>query len=170
MNNVNVSELGKFFSAVKENPSQAKKNKSVTGVWVFEEGKPQFVSTIEYPKGKVVFNTELPSFAGGWGTSPDPIQYCLHGLASCFAATLVATAAAENIELKKLEVTAENWMDLRKQLGLSEENIIERVKFTVRAEGPSRDTLDRLLVLTKERCPGVECLTRAVPLEVELKT
>ncbi len=170
MNNVNVSELKKFFSAVEENPSLAKKNKSVTGVWVFDEGMPQFVSTVEYPNGKVVFKTELPSFAGGWGNGPDPIQYCLHGMASCFAATLVATAAGENIELKKLEVTAENWMDLRKQIGLSKENIIERVKFTVRAEGPSRDTLDRLLVLTKERCPGVECLTRAIPFEVELKT
>ena len=90
-------------------------------------------------------------------------------MASCFAATLVATATAESVELTKLEVTAQNWMDLRKQLGLSEDNIIEKVKFTVKAEGPSRDVLDNLVALAKERCPGVECLSRSVPLEVDLE-
>lgn len=136
---------------------------------MFEEGSTQFISTVEYPQGSATMKTELPLFAGGWGTSPDPIQYCLHGLASCFAATLMATATAEKVALTKLEVTAQNWMDLRKQMGLSEDNIIEKVKFTVKAEGPSRDVLDRLVVLAEERCPGVECLSTAVPLEVELE-
>ena len=168
MNNVNLQEMGKFVSAVKADPAQAQKSKSVKGSWVFEEGKPQFVATVKYPQGDTVFKSELPTFAGGWGTSPDPIQYCLYGLASCFAATFVATATGEGIQLTKLEVTAENWMDLRKMIGLSNENIIDRVKFTVSAEGAPRDELERILALSEERCPGVECLTRAIPLKVGL--
>lgn len=81
----------------------------------------------------------------------------------------MATATSENIVLTKVEVTAENRMNLLKQMGLSEDNIVENVKFTVKAEGTSRDELDRLVALSRERCPGVECLTMSVPLEVELE-
>jgi uncharacterized OsmC-like protein len=169
MNNVNTKEMERFFLAVQKDPTQAKKSKRVTGSWVFEQGKPQFVSTLEYPAGSVVLNGELPAFAGGWGTSPDPIQYCLYGLAACFAATFVATAANEGVQLTKLEVAAENWMDLRKQMGLAKDNIIEKVKFTVHAQGASRARLEKIVALAEERCPGIECLTRSVPMEVELR-
>ncbi len=170
MNNVNVQEMEGFVSTIQEDPAQAKKEKRVTGSWLFQEGKPQFVSTIEYAKGNVVLNAELPPFAGGWGTSPDPVQYCLYGLAACFASTFAAAATSEGVRLTKLEVSAESWMDLRKQMGLSGDNIMEKVKFTVVAAGASRNELERLVNLTKERCPGVECITRMIPLEVESGT
>ena len=168
MNNLNVQKMESFFTSIQEDPAQAKRTKRVTGAWVFEEGHPQFVSTIEYPEGKVVLSAELPPFAGGWGTSPDPIQYCLYGLAACFAGTFVAIATNEGVQLTRLEVTAENWMDLRKQMGLADEDIIRKVKFTVQAEGASREKLEQIVALAEERCPGVECLTRSIPLEVEL--
>jgi uncharacterized OsmC-like protein len=170
MNNVNVQEMEKFIAAIREDPAQAKKEKRVTGSWAFEQGTPQFTSTLEYAEGKVVLSAELPPFSGGWGTSPDPVQYCLHGVAACFAAVFMATASSEGLRLTKLEVTAENWMDLRKQMGAGDGNIIEKCRLTVRAEGASRDDLDRVTALTQERCPGVECLTRPIPLEVELRT
>ncbi len=169
MNNVNLPEMQKFVATIKEDPAQARKSKRVIGTWILEENKPQFVSTLEYAKGHIVLNAELPPFAGGWGTSPDPIQYCLYGLAACFAVTFAAAAASEDVRLTKLEVTAENWMDLRKQMGVATENIIDRMKFTVNANGASRDKLEKIVALAKERCPGAECLTREIPLEVELK-
>jgi len=169
MNNVNINEMQKFVELISKDPTQAKKNKKVTGSWVFDEGKPQFISNIEFNKGKVALNCELPPFAGGYGTSPDPIQYCLYGLAACFAVTFAASATKENIKLTKLEVTAENWMDLRKQMGVSKDNIIERVKFTVHAEGAPKDVLNKILKLTEERCPGTECVKRVIPLDVDMK-
>ncbi|MBI4438576.1 OsmC family protein [Candidatus Woesearchaeota archaeon] len=169
MNNVNAQEMEKFAATVMKDSSVGKKNKKVKGEWYFDEGKPQFASTVEYAKGSVVLKTELPPFAGGWGTSPDPIQYCLHGIAACFAVTFAATATAEKIELKKLEVTAENWMDLSKQLGFSKRDIIEKVRITVHAEGPDTETIKRLVKLTEERCPGSECVTRSIPLEVKVE-
>jgi uncharacterized OsmC-like protein len=168
MNNVNAAEMQKFVAALGKDASLGKKNKRVTGTWSFAEGTPQFSAPLEFPKGKATINVELPPFAGGWGTSPDPIQTCLSGLAACFAVTFAAVATAEGIRLTKLQVTAENWMDLRKQMGLSKDNIIERVKFTVEAAGADRMTLQRLLKLAEERCPGSECVTRAIPLETVL--
>jgi len=170
VNNVNAPEIAKFVETIRKDPNQAKKHKVVKGRWSFEPGSPQFNVELEYPKGKVRLATELPAFAGGWGSSPDPIQYCLQGLAACFAVTFAATAASEGIALKSLEVTAENWMDLRKQMGVSKDNIIERVKFTVKCEGPAPSTLERLVKLTEERCPGTECVTRSIPLSVEIAT
>ena len=169
MNNVNIKEMEKFVELISNDSSQAKKNKKVSGSWNFEEGKPQFVSNVEFNKGKINLNCELPPFAGGYGTSPDPIQYCLYGLAACFAVTFDASATKEGINLSKLDVTAENWMDLRKQMGVSKDNIIQKVKFTVHAEGASKDVLMKILKMTEERCPGTECVTRIIPLEIELK-
>jgi len=170
MNNVNVGEMEGFIAAIREDPAQAKKQKQVTGSWAFEQGTPQFIATLEYAEGKAVLKAELPPFAGGWGTSPDPVQYCLYGVAACFATVFMATASSEGLRLTRLEVTAENWMDLRKQMGVADGNVIEKCKLTVHAEGASRDKLDRVTALTQERCPGVECLTRPIPLEVELMT
>lgn len=170
MNNVNVSEMEQFVTTIQKDPDQAQKEKRVMGSWVFAQGKPQFASTIEYAKGNVVLNAELPPFAGGWGTSPDPVQYCLYGLAACFAATFIAIAADRGVPLSRLEVSAENWMDLRKQMGLGNENIVRGVKFTVQAEGAPRGELEAVKALAEDRCPGVECLTREIPLEVELRT
>jgi uncharacterized OsmC-like protein len=81
---------------------------------------------------------------------------------------LVATASGEGVQLSRVKVTVKNWMDLRKQMGLGGESIIEKVKFSVQAEGAAPDQLENLVALAKERCPGVECLTRSIPLEVEL--
>ena len=114
MNNVNLAEMQKFVTALQADAALGKKNKRVTGAWSLTEGTPQFSAPLEFPKGKVTIDVELPPFAGGWGTSPDPIQVCLSGLAACFAVTFAATATAEGITLTKLQVTAENWMDLRK--------------------------------------------------------
>src|ERR1041385_3942991 len=133
MNNVNAAEMQTFAAALRSDPALGKKNKRVTGSWSFAEGTPQFSAPLEFPKGKATVNVELPPFAGGWGTSPDPIQVCLSGLAACFAVTFAAVATSEGVKLTRLQVTAENWMDLRKQMGVSLEPIIERVKFRVEA-------------------------------------
>lgn len=167
-NNVNVPAMTSFVETITKDPGQAKKTKQVTGQWVFAQGQPQFVSTIDFPKGNVELKTELPPFAGGWGGAIDPIMYCLHGLAACFAVTYAATAAKEGVALTKLEVTAQNWMDLRKQMGVSKDHIIEKVKFSVKCEGPDRATQQRILKLAEERCPGTECVTRVIPLTIEL--
>lgn len=165
---MNTESLSRFVEQVKHDPSQARKTKRVVGEWVFEEGRPQFTSTLEYPGGKLTLSAELPPFAGGWGTSPDPLQYCLYGLAACFATTIMGIAAAEGIRLTRLEVAAENEVDLRKMIGLSEEEIIKRVRLVVKADGASPPDVKRIVELAEKRCPGVECVTRPLSLGIEI--
>ena len=170
MNNVNVEKMREFVELAEKDPKQAVKEKSVTGEWIFDQGKPQFVAEVSYQKGKISLPCELPQFAGGWGSSPDPLQYCLYGLAACFAATFAATATSEKIELKSLKVIAENRVDLRKQMGLSKDPIIQRVGLRVHVDANAPlSELERLLKLAEERCPGAECVTRSIPLSVRLE-
>ena len=166
--NVNIQAARDFVEQVRKDPSVARKQKKVEGVWSFKEGEPQFLAVLEFPKGGVEVRCELPAFAGGWGTSPDPIQYCLFGMAACYATTFASVAAQEGVSLTGLKVRAENELDLRKQIGLSKDPIIQRVKFIVDASGPPREVLERLKHSADERCPGVECVTRSIPLETLL--
>ena len=168
MRNVNAKAAGDFVEQVKKDPSVARKHKQVDGAWDFSEGQPQFRAVLGFPKGEVELRCELPAFAGGWGTSPDPIQYCLFGMAACYATTFASAAAAEGVDLSTLKVRAENDIDLRKQIGRSKDPIVQRVKFTVEAEGAPRAVLERLKQHADERCPGVECVTRSIPLETVL--
>jgi uncharacterized OsmC-like protein len=89
-------------------------------------------------------------------------------MAACYATTYAGAAAMEGVPLTALRVAVENEMDLRKQLGLTIEPIIQRVRFTVHAEGAPREQLQRIKELADERCPGVECVTRSIPLETAL--
>lgn len=166
--NVNLQAARNFVEVVRKDPAAARKQKRVEGSWNFTEGQPQFRAELEFPKGKVEVRCELPPFAGGWGTSPDPIQYCLFGMAACYATTFASVAAQEGVSLTALNVRAENELDLRKQIGLSRDPIIQRVKFTLEAAGAPRDILERLKKQADERCPGVECVTRSIPLETVL--
>jgi len=168
VNNVNVGAARDFVEQARKDPAVARKKKSVEGIWTFKEGQPQMGAELEFPKGKTAVLCELPAFAGGWGTSPDPIQYCLFGMAACYGTTFAGAASQEGVTLTSLRVRAENEMDLRKQLGLGKDPIIQRVKFTVHAEGAPKEVLERIKRLADERCPGVECVTRSIPLETLL--
>jgi len=96
------------------------------------------------------------------------VQYCLFGLAACFAQTFASIAAEKGIRLIELKVSVENKVNLSKALGLSEEPIVEKVKLQVNASSDGKENLDEVKKLAEERCPGVYCLTNPIKLDVEL--
>src|SRR3990167_8259007 len=169
LNNINLDKAGAFVEEVKADKSKAIKIKKVEGSWNFIEGKPQFASTLEHPKGVTVIEADGPPFMGGSGIKPDPVQYCLFGLAACFAQTFASIAAEKGIKLDKLKVTAENKVNLSRALGLSNEPIVERVKLLVEVSDVDKDKLKEIEQLAEERCPGVYCLTNPIKLDVEIK-
>ena len=168
LNNINLDKAGAFVEEVKQDKSKAIKTKKVEGSWNFEEGKPQFASTLEHANGTTIIEADGPPFMGGSGIKPDPVQYCLFGLAACFAQTFASIAAEKGIELKKLKVIAENKVNLSKALGLSNEPIVERVKLIVEVSDVDKDKIKEIEQLAKERCPGVYCLTNPIKLDIEV--
>ncbi|MBI2651409.1 OsmC family protein [Candidatus Woesearchaeota archaeon] len=169
VNNVDMDKAGIFVEEVKRDKNKAIKVKKVEGTWNFEEGKAQFASTLEYQNGSAIVEADAPQFMGGLGIKPDPVQYCLFGLAACFAQTFASIAAEKGISLKKLKVLAENKVNLSKALGLSNEPIVERVKLFVEVSSDAKkENLKEIEALAKERCPGVYCLTNAIKLDIVL--
>ena len=169
LNNINLDKAGTFVEEVKADKSKAIKIKKVEGIWNFEEGNPQFISTLGHANGSTVVEADGPPFMGGSGIKPDPVQYCLFGLAACFAQTFASIAAEKGIELKKLKVIAENKVNLSKALGLSNEPIVEKVKLSVEVLSESdKNRLKEIEELAKQRCPGVYCLTNPVKLDIEM--
>src|SRR3989344_8126284 len=92
-NNVDLEKAGAFVESVKQDKNKALKVKKVEGSWNFEDGKTQFTAELNHPQGSTVIEADGPPFLGGSGIKPDPVQYCLFGLAACFAQTFASIAA-----------------------------------------------------------------------------
>ncbi len=170
INNIDVDKAKQFIERVKRDPSLAKKSKKIVGCWNFEAGKPQFEAKMEFLNGSEVLYADQAPFMGGNGIKPDPIQYCLFGLAACFAATFASIATLEGVSLKELKVTAENQVDLSRALGLSENPIVEKAKLTIEVKSDTPENkIKEIEVLARDQCPGVFCLTNPIHLETEIK-
>lgn len=166
INNVNLEKAGAFVEEVKKDKSKALKIKRVEGTWNLKEGNVQFTSTLEHAQGSTIVESDGPPFLGGSGIKPDPVQYCLFGLAACYAQTFASIAAEKGIKLQQLKIAAENKVNLSKALGLTDEPIVEKVILEVKAVGEKGENLNEIKKLAEQRCPGVYCLTNAIKLEI----
>ena len=169
INNVDIEKAAAFVEEVKKDNSKAIKEKKVSGEWILESSKPQFRAVLQHGDNSTVVEADGPPFLGGSALRPDPVQYCLFGLAACFAQTFAGIAAEKGVNLRKLSVSAENKVDLTTALGLGEKPIVERALLTLKVESDSPDKIQEIAKLSEARCPGVYCLTHAVPLEVKLE-
>lgn len=170
MNHVNMESLTKLMEAIKGDSANAKITPKVTGKWIFEEGQPQFRSEVEIEGGTFTVDADMPTSLGGWGSAPGPLHYCLYGLASCYAFTFAALAAMEGVALRKLEVETEGHIDVSKVFGLSDDPIVEEVRWRVVVDSDADDqTIERLKKLAQERCPAVYCLMNPIKLTIDVR-
>ncbi len=170
MNHVNMESLTKLMEAIKGDSANGKITPKVTGKWMFEEGQPQFRSEMEVEGGTFTVDADMPTSLGGWGSAPGPLHYCLYGLASCYAFTFAALAAMEGVALRKLEVETEGHIDVSKVFGLSDDPIVEEVRWRVVVDSDADDqTIERLKKLAEERCPAVYCLMNPIKLTIDVR-
>jgi uncharacterized OsmC-like protein len=170
LNNVNTDAAGRFVEQAKADLDAAKKTKRIEGEWVFDEGSAQFRATLPFKEGERVVDSDFAPFMGGHGLAPDPVQYCMYGLAACYAGTFVSIATMEGVGIRELRVAVENRMDLSRTLGLSQNPIVEGVgiSLSVTSDSP-KEKLEEIEALARERCPGVWCLTNPVALSTRLE-
>jgi len=165
-----MEKLNELVEASKKDSTKAKITPKVTGRWIFEDGQPQFRSVMDIEGKQFTVDADMPTKLGGWGTRPGPLHYCLYGLASCYAYTFAAMASMEGVTLKRLELEAESHVDLSKVLGLSDNPIVEEVRWKVKVSSDApKDKIEKLKNLAEERCPAVYCLTKPVKLAIDLE-
>jgi len=170
LNNISVQELRSTLKAFEKEPQKAKKTNRVEGIWQLEEGKPQFVATLEFEKGKIRMEADQPTSLGGSGLSPGPIQFCLFGLAACYCATFATIAAMENIPIGELKVEVESDVNFAAVFGIVNGPIIEEVRLNlyVRSDAP-REEIERVERAALDTCPGIYCMKNPIPIRTELK-
>lgn len=171
VNNVDMEKVGAFVEEVKRDKSKALKVKRVEGEWIFEDGKPQFKAELKHSEGVTLIEADGPPSLGGGGLKPDPVQYCLFGMAACFAQTYASIAAEKGIKLDKLRVAVENKINLSRALGLGDEPIVDEVKIYVEVSSDAQEgKIKEIGETAKDRCPGVYCLINPIKLSIDVNT
>ncbi len=177
VNGVNVTQLFDTIELIKEKPDLAKFKFRATNTWV---GGTHNRATIKdfYGAGQeddsrkpAVFDLDEPPVLCGNNIGPNPVEYLLVALSGCLTTSLIAYAAAQGIEIKRLRSRYEGDLDLRGFLGLSEEVPVGyqsiRVYFTIDAEIPDKQK-EELIRMAKKYSPVFNTITKSAPVEVSL--
>jgi uncharacterized OsmC-like protein len=168
-NRVNLDAFNRTVEGAKEDPESARKTVKVEGTWRLEEKGPQFESELKYENGRVILYSDEPTFLGGGGLFVNPLQYCVYGVASCFAATFAKWAAVEGVVLEEFTIVAEARLDMSTSFGLDKKPILEGMTLSLDVKSESsKEEIDRIREITMERCPAYYCLTEAVSPEIEV--
>ncbi len=119
-----------------------------------------------------VLHGDEPPVLLGSNHGPNAVELLLQALAFCYAVGYVANAAAQGIEITRLDYEIEGDFDVRPFLGLAG----PRPGFTrIRAKGivssPNATTeqLEELCRYVQDTSPVRDCLVNAVPVETVLE-
>ncbi len=170
MNNINIVELNKTIDSAKENKNILKKQMIVEGEWSFIESKPQFNSKISTQSGKTYsLSADEPISFGGNETAPNAVQYCLFGIAACYAATFVQWATIKGIKLEKFGVKITSDLNLNKRFAVSEEDIVNYIEISLDVSSEAKASeIQEIKGITDKRCPAMFCLTNNIKVTTEI--
>lgn len=166
-----MDRFSETIEKARKDPSKAKKVIEFEGNWEIGKTGPQFSAKIKSEKGgDFLIQSDEPTALGGGGTAPNPVQYGLYGIASCFAATFAKWTAMEGIELNQFKIKVRADMDLSASFGIPGEPVIpiyESIKFDIVVDSDmSMEDIEKFNEITKNRCPCYYCLTTAIIPEI----
>lgn len=171
VNNVNVDQIAESARDGLKDGTTLRKQVSLHGEWSLDPTSSfQFRTDLEYEHGIQRIEIDSPSFLGGKGSRLGPTNYCVVGMASCFALTFAILAARHGVRLSKLAIDAECSLNFGKYLDVSDEPVVEEVRFRLTAEGKDTtpEKLSELLRMAEERCPAVYMLVNTIRVRAEL--
>lgn len=115
------------------------------------------------------YDADHPAVLVGADNAPTPVEFLLHGLASCLTAGLANIAAARGVTLTEVESTVEGDIDLRGILGLSDEvrngYRAIRVHFRISGDAPA-EKLEQIVEQSRARSAVYDVLTNGVPVDI----
>ena len=167
MHNVNVDAIAASAEAATSEPESATVKVHLGGSWNTDPGHAQFSAEVGYPDGMVTLTADFPGLLGGQGRSPSALAYCFYGAMCCYASTFATQAAMEGVEIQDLSVTLDLDVDFRSALGVGDFDPMSTFQFHIEVETEaSDDDLDRVKLLTDERCPAIWAMNNPVPHHV----
>lgn len=172
INRVNVEKFKETIEKAKNNPSVAKKDIIIEGVWrVDEDSGPQFETKLGTENaGEILLQTDEPMGLGGGGTSFNPVQLCIGGLLACYAATFAKWAAMEGVILDEFKIIGTANMNLTAAFGIADTDALENLQIELIIKSNANlERLQKINQLAIERCPGYYCVSHAITPQIEVK-
>lgn len=176
-NGVNTPDLLATINAVKESPTLAKFRFRASNRWVSGTYSESRVESFSGAGGEHAHKTEFrysadhPAVLIGEDRGPTPIEFLLHGLASCITAGIGNIAAVRGVTLTSVESRVEGDIDLRGILGLSDQvrNGYERIRvsFDIAGDAPP----EKLRAIVEQACARsavFDVLTNGVAVDVSI--
>ena len=161
--------IQKAASYLREHPSEARYTDSVATATLDDGLRVK----VEGANGEQIA-TDMPPSVGGKGSAPSPGWLFRAALASCDATLIAMRAAAQGIQLSRLEVAVDSESDDRGILGIDEAVPAGPLRIRVRVRLASPDASDaelRKIVDWGERhCPVSDAARRPTETLMEVET
>lgn len=174
-NGVDTPNLFATINVVKGQPELAKFTWRVTNRWMKGTHSRSRIEKFSGAGGdhahaeQFEYDADHPEVLVGRDQGPTPVEFILHGLASCLTAGIANIAAARGVTLSEVSSTLEGNMDLRGILGLSDEvrNGYQgiRVNFTIKGDAPEQK-LRQIVEQSRARSAVFDVVTNGVPVDV----
>jgi uncharacterized OsmC-like protein len=176
LNGVNTPTLVATLGAVKAQPSLAKFQFRATNRWISGTHSETRIESFSGAGGEhahktaFTFGADHPAVLVGEDRGPTPIEFLLHGLASCITAGIANIAAIRGVALSSVESTIEGDIDLNGIFGLSDaRNGYQRIRarFTIDGDAPP-ERLRAIVEQAQARSAVLDVLTNGVPVDVTI--
>jgi uncharacterized OsmC-like protein len=179
-NGVDVPSLFATLDAVKAQKEIAEFQFRVSNTWVSGthsrstySGFYGAMQEMEHATATVV-ESDHPAVLVGTDKAPTPVEYLLHGIASCLTAGLANIAAARGVTLHSVTSHVEGDINLLGILGMGDgqvRNGYEQIKVTFEIDGDADDaTLRELLEQSRRRSAVYDVLANGTEVTVDVKT
>jgi uncharacterized OsmC-like protein len=176
-NGVNTPVLMATINAVKETPTLAQFRFRASNKWVGGTHSETRIESFSGAGGEHTHKSEFrygadhPAVLVGEDRGPTPIEFLLHGLASCITAGIGNIAAARGVTLTSVESRIEGDIDLQGILGLSG-NVRNgyqrlRISFDIAGDAPPQK-LREIVEQSRARSAVYDVLTNGVPVDVTI--
>jgi uncharacterized OsmC-like protein len=176
---VDTPNLLATINVVKGTPALAKFRFRASSRWINGTYSESRVESFSGAGGEHTHQSEFrygadhPAVLVGQDRGPTPIEFLLHGLASCITAGIGNIAAVRGVTLTSVESQVEGDIDLQGILGLSNtvRNGYERIRinFTIAGDAPP-EKLREIVEQSRARSAVYDVLTNGVPVDVTVNT
>ncbi|MEM2163948.1 MAG: OsmC family protein [Candidatus Bathyarchaeia archaeon] len=154
MNNIRLEKVKTLLQEAYTDASKTVEAVKLSLRWGFDKRGPQVYSEIQTERAVLVLESELPTFLGGQGFRPSPIQYFLYGVAASFLSSLMLIASLRGLTFEDAVIELDSNVNHSSELGLvaHREPIKVSLRILLRPSIPE-ETLHQLLNEANSRCP-----------------
>lgn len=169
LNNIDIKQIKEYRDLIAIDPDEARFTAKIEGEWLFEEGGPQFRSTVKVRDGLYTMEASHPNFMKP-GVCPGPMAFGLFWFAACYTSTFVTEATNRNIRLTSVRTRVEADLDYTSQFDPGDTPLIHEYRVIMEVTGEADEHIFQdLKDYALEKCMGMFTIRNALPLNVELR-